>query len=103
MKTVIQSPGFKAEQKLLTLVIKKLKNLDRFNKRIIESQVCLKMEKSDAQENKICEIKLVIPGNDLFAVRSSQTFADAITGAVNALKHQLSDQKTEHKGGAVLS
>lgn len=103
MNTIIQSPGIKAEQKLLTLVTKKLKNLGRFNEKIIESHVCLRMEKSDAQENKICEIRLVIPGNDLFAARSSQTFANAITETVNALKRQLSDHKTEHKGGSVLS
>lgn len=102
MRIVIQSPGFKADQKLLNFVTKKLQNLGHLNETIIEGNVCLKMDKSGTQENKICEIKLVVPGNDLFAVKNSQKFQDAITKSVNALKNQLSDLKPENKGGTVL-
>lgn len=101
MKITIQSPGYKANQKLLAFVTKKLQNLDHFNETIIEGQVCLKIDKSGTKENKNCEIKLVVPGNDLFATKNGQKFEDAIIKVVNALKSQLLDLKTKYKGGAV--
>lgn len=102
MRIVIESPGFKADQKLLNFVTKKLQNLAHFNETIIEGNVCLKVDSSGTQENKLCEIKLVVPGNDLFTTRNSETFQKSITKAVNALKSQLSDLKTEYKGGAII-
>ena len=100
MKITIQSPGFKADEKLLTFVTKKLQSLDHFNEKIIEGQVCLKIDKLAIPENKVCEIKLVIPGNDLFAAKTSQKFEDAILKVISALKSQLSDLKITHKGVA---
>ena len=98
MKITIQSPGFKADKKLLNLVTKKLQSLDRFNETIIAGLVCLKIDKWSTVENKTCEIRLVVPGNDLFATKNSQRFEDAIINTVDALKSQLSDLKTTHKG-----
>jgi putative sigma-54 modulation protein len=102
MRIVIQSPGFKADEKLLDFVTSKLQNLAHFNEAIIEGNVCLKMDRSATQENKLCEIKLAVPGNDLFVTKNSETFQESIIKAVNALKSQLSDLKTEHKGGATI-
>jgi ribosomal subunit interface protein len=101
MKVIIQTPGFKADQKLLNFVTKKLQKLDQLNDSILEGQVCLKLDKSDTQENKICEIKLAIRGKDLFAARQSQTFEEATNKVVGALKRQLTDLKKEHKRGDI--
>ena len=98
MKITIQSPGFKADQKLLTFVTKKLEKLDLFYDSIIEGQVSLKTDKPEIVENKMCEIKLVVPGNDLFAARNSKNFENAVTKTVSALKSQLLDLKKTHKG-----
>lgn len=100
MKITIQSPGFKADQRLLTFVTKKLEKLDHYNETIIESQVCLKIDKSGTVENKTCEIKLVVPGNDLFAAKNSKIFQDAVIKVVNALKSQLLELKITRKGVA---
>jgi ribosomal subunit interface protein len=101
MKVVIQTPGFKATQKLLNFVSEKLQKLDQINDNILEGHVTLKLDKSDSQENKICEIKLSIRGKDLFAARQTQTFEEATSKVVTALKRQLTSIKKEYKGGSV--
>jgi len=98
MKIIIQTPGFKADAKLLNFVTKKLQKLDQLHNRIKECQVFLKLEKSDIQKNKTCEIKLVLPGTDLFASIQSQTFEAAVNNVIEALKRQLRDLKIEYKG-----
>ncbi len=101
MKINIQTPGFKADQKLLDFVTDKLQKLDQLNDNILEGNVTLKLDKSDTQENKICEIKLAIRGNDLFAARQSHSFEEATNKVFAALKRQIIDIKKEYKGGDV--
>jgi ribosomal subunit interface protein len=95
MKTIIQSPDFKAQQDLIDFVNEKVEKLTLFSDRIIESRVLLKLDKSDTKENKISEIKLVIPGNDLFASKQAKSFEEATTKAVDALRRQIEEWKTK--------
>ena len=101
MKIIIQTPGFKADAKLLNFVTKKLQKLEQFHNRIQEGQVLLRLDKSDIQKNKICEIKLMVPGSDLFASKQYETFEEAVNKVVAALKRQLTDLKKELKGGEI--
>ena len=55
----------------------------------MEAQVVLKIDKSDTQSNKLCEILLAIPGNDLFASKQCPSFEEAILKTIEALKQQL--------------
>jgi putative sigma-54 modulation protein len=65
---------------------------------VIASEVTLRLDKSDTQENKITEIRLVIPGNDLFARKQCKTFEEATDIAVEALRRQLSRHKQKVRG-----
>lgn len=94
MKIVIQTPGFKAQPKLLKHVKNNVEKLAVLSDRILEAQVCLTITKSSTQENKVCEIKLVIPGNDLFASKQTETFEQSVTEAYAALRHQIEKWKT---------
>ncbi len=96
MKITIQSPGFKATKTLLNFVTKKLLNLHHLNETILEASVCLKIDKQGIPENKTCEIKLTVPGNDLFASKKSKTFEEAITKVINALKNQVAELKPNY-------
>ena len=94
MKITIQTPNFKADQKLLDLVTEKVEKLGKFSDRIHEASVTLKLDKSDTRENKICEIKLGIPGNDLFATKQSKTFEEAASKTSDALRSQIEAWKS---------
>ncbi len=93
MKIIIQSPDFKADQKLIDYVTEKVEKLGKFSDRIQDANVNLKLDKSDTKENKICDIKLAIPGNDLFAVKQARTFEEAASRAADALKSQIETWK----------
>jgi putative sigma-54 modulation protein len=93
MRITIQSPDFKADQKLLDLVTEKMEKLSKFSERIHEANVTLKLDRSETKENKVCEIKLGIPGNDLFAVKQCKTFEEAAAKTTEALRSQIQSWK----------
>lgn len=94
LKVIIQTPDFKATRKLEKFVNSRLMKLGLTHDRIIEARVCLKIDTSGTNENKVCEIKLVIPGNDLFAAKQTEIFEQSVVKAIDALKHQLAHIKT---------
>jgi putative sigma-54 modulation protein len=93
MKVVIQTPGFKAQKQLTEFIENHMNKLDAFSDRIQEGQVCLRVDTSDTKENKVCEIKLVIPGNDLFASKQSNSFEGALLETIDAIRSQLERRK----------
>ena len=99
MKVIIQTPGFKARKKLSDFVKQNTLKLSAFGDRIIECKVLLKMDKSDSKDNKICELRLVIAGNDIFAEKRSSTFEDAVLRCVEAVEHQVNRWKDSVNNG----
>ncbi|TNF25116.1 MAG: ribosome-associated translation inhibitor RaiA [Bacteroidetes bacterium] len=93
MKVKIQSIHFDADVKLLNFIENKVGKLNTYSNAIIDSEVFLRLDKSSSHENKIAEIKLLVPGNDLFAKRQCKTFEEATDLAVEALRRQLKRQK----------
>ncbi len=98
MNVNISSLHFKADTKLEDFIKEKLAKLSGFFDSVIESDVTLKLEQASNNENKIAEIKIMIPGNDLFAKKQAKTFEEAIDNAVDALKKQLIKRKEKLKG-----
>lgn len=93
MRVKIQSIHFDADQKLINFIENKVGKLNTYSNKIIDAEVFLRLDKSSSQENKIVEIKLLVPGNDLFAKRQCKTFEEATDQSVEALRRQLKKQK----------
>lgn len=98
MTIKIQSVHFDADKKLLEFIQERVDKLNLFYDGIINSEVILKIDKSDAAENKIAEIRLHIPGNDLFAKKQCKSFEEAIDTSIDALKSQVKKHKEKIKG-----
>ncbi|MCS6975082.1 MAG: ribosome-associated translation inhibitor RaiA [Cyclobacteriaceae bacterium] len=98
MKIHIQTLDFTPRQSLLDLVNEKVGKLEKFSDRIIESRVTLRVEKSEKRDNKICEVRVVIPGNDLFVKKQSESFEDAVQRVTETLERQLKDWKEKIRG-----
>lgn len=94
MEVNIQSVHFDADIKLIEFIKEKVGKLNLFFDQIIGSEVILRVSKSDIKENKLVEIKLMIPGKDLFAKKTNKSFEAATDEAVEALRKQL----VKHKG-----
>ncbi len=93
MKVQLQSVHFDADRKLVDFIQNKLDKLEKFFDRIIDAEVILKLENSGDRENKIVEIKLNIPGNQLFAKENDKSFEAAADSAVEAVRRQLKKHK----------
>jgi putative sigma-54 modulation protein len=93
MKIIIQSLHFTAKPKLNQFVNDKVGKLAHLADKAESADVCLSLEKSDTGDNKVCEIKLKVPGNDLFAKKKAETFEEAIMDTVGALQEQIRKDK----------
>lgn len=93
MKITVQSIHFTADAKLIDFIQKKADKLDQFFDQIISGEVYLKLENVDDESNKISEIKLMIPGNQLFAKEKCKTFEEATDLAIESLRKQLDKHK----------
>jgi putative sigma-54 modulation protein len=93
MDIQVHSVHFTADKKLIEFVNEKVGKLDLFFDNIIASEVFLRLDKSQEGENKIAEIKILIPGKELFAKKQCKSFEEAADLAVDALRKQV----TKHK------
>jgi len=98
MDVKIHSVHFDADKKLIDFVESKVNKLDQFYDNIIGAEVFLRVEKDQSPDNKLTEIKLQIPGSDLFAKKQTDTFEESTDLAVNALRKQLTKRKAKQRG-----
>ena len=98
MKVNINSVHFKTDKKLDNFITEKMEKLAGLHDGIIGSEVTLKLENNELHENKVAEIKLKIPGNDIFASKQSRSFEEAFDTALDALRKQLAKHKDKLRG-----
>ena len=93
MKITVQSIRFNADKKLLSFIQKKADKLDTFYDQIISGEVYLKLENVEDESNKITEIKLTLPGNQLFCKEQCKTFEEGTDLAIECLRKQIDKHK----------
>jgi putative sigma-54 modulation protein len=98
MRVKINSVHFKTDKKLDDFISEKMDKLLSLHDNIIGSEVTLRVDNTDSPANKIAEIKLMVPGNDLFARKQSKSFEEATDTAVEALRRQLTKRKEKMRG-----
>ena len=98
MEIKINTVRFDADHKLIEHVNKKVNKLGQFFDGIVGAEVYLRLENVQDDENKIAEVKLLIPGDDLFVKKQSKTFEEAINKAVETLNRQVTKYKEKLKG-----
>lgn len=93
MKVKIQSIHFDADQKLIDFIQDKTNKLSQVYDKIIDGEVILKLDKANETANKVCELKVNVPGKELFAKKQNKTFEEATDLAIEALRGQLVKHK----------
>ena len=96
MDVKVHSIHFKADQKLIDFINEKVGKLQLFFDQIIVSEVFLRLDKHSEKENKITEVKILMPGKELFARKQCKSFEEATDSCVDALRTQVK----KHKGKA---
>ena len=91
----VNTVHFTADKKLVDFIHEKVMKLGMMSDQIIASEVYLRVDKNSDKENKIAEVKLLVPGNELFAKKQCKSFEEAADNAVDALKRQLEKYKAK--------
>lgn len=93
MDIIIQSLGFKAGEELEGYVKEKLNKLTP-NENIVRANVTMYVGADKTTPDTWCEIRLEVPGNDLFVKESAKDdFEQAVDSAVNKLQGILRKAK----------
>jgi putative sigma-54 modulation protein len=95
MDIKIHSIHFDAYQKLIDFINNKVKKLISFYDNIIGVEVFLRLDKAHDLENKVVEIRLTLPGNELFAKKQSKSFEESTDLTCEALRRQIMKYKTK--------
>ena len=98
MKIRVQSIHFDADVKLLQFIQDKVDKLLHFYEHIISGEVFLKVDKATDSKNKIVQIIIQIPGNDIMAKEKCKTFEEATDLCVETLTRQIKKHKERIRG-----
>ena len=93
MNIKIHAVNFNISQHLTDFVNEKVSKLNHYYDAIINSEVYLKLENTSEVENKISELKIMIPGNEIFVKKKAKSFEEATDLAIEAAKKQISKHK----------
>ena len=96
MDIQVHSVHFDADRKLLEFIDKKIGKLEQYFGHIINGEVFLRLGNPSEPENKVAEIKLSIPGKELFAKKQCKSFEEATDLACEALRKQVTKHKEKN-------
>jgi putative sigma-54 modulation protein len=93
MKVYVQSVNFNADSDLIEFIEKKLNGLGKYHDKIVDSEVYLKVQQTSEKKNKLVEVKINIPRNEMVVKKQCKTFEEGTMLAVDSLKRQLTKKK----------
>jgi putative sigma-54 modulation protein len=94
MTVHVQAVRFDADSKLIDYVEKKVIKLQSFHDRIVKVDVFLKLDNVvHTIKDKIAEIKIHIPRQQVFVKQSSKSFEQSFDEALDAAINQLKRKK----------
>jgi putative sigma-54 modulation protein len=103
MDIIIETPGFTVGDGIEDLVREKIGRLDKEGN-IVRVDVTLFLGPDSSPARCHCEIRLEVPGNDLFVKRNANEFERAIVEATDVLRknfHRMKEKNIErNRGGA---
>ncbi len=100
MKIQVHSIHFDADRKLIEFVEQRVGKLQTFYDRMTDGEVFLRLN-NEGVNNKTVEIRINVPGKQLFAKEQAKSFEAAADLATEALENQLKKFKTKLKDGRV--
>ena len=84
----------KVSEKLITVIIDEIMNLVHIDKKISRAKIFLKEDETIIpSENKVCEIKLGVYGDDLVVHARAEDFKSAVKEAITELKRLIEHQR----------
>ena len=97
MDIKVEAVHFDADKKLVEFVNERVNKLENYFDNIVSGEVHLKLGSANETENKIAEIKIHVPGKELFAKKNSKSFEESTDMCLDALKKQVQKHKEKLK------
>jgi len=94
MNINFQSVNYNADSKLIEFAEKRIKKISQFYLNIIDVFIYTKIENASDRVNKLAELKICIPGDDVVVKKTAKSFEEAISLAADSAERILK----RHKG-----
>jgi putative sigma-54 modulation protein len=93
MKVNVHAVNFTIDRKLVDFIQERMEKLEKYYDKIVSFDVFLKVEKTSDKENKIVEVKVHVPGDDLMVKKQCKTFEEAVELSAESLERLLVKRK----------
>ena len=93
MKVDVHAVNFNVDGKLLDFIQERLDKLEKYYDKVVRADVYLKVEKTSEKENKIVEVKIHVPGDDLLVKKQCKSFEEALEQSAESLERLLVKRK----------
>jgi len=93
MKVNVHAVNFTVDKKLVDFIQERMDKLAKYYDKVVSCDVYLKVEKTSEKENKIVEIKLLVPGDDFLVEKQCKSFEEATDQSAEALERLLLKRK----------
>ena len=93
MKVNVNAVNFTVDRKLVDFIQVRFDKLDKFYDKIVSSDVFLKVDNTSEKENKLVEVKILVPGDDLVVKKQCKSFEEAIELSAESLERLLVKHK----------
>ncbi len=93
MKVDVHAVNFTVDRKLVDFIQDRMSKLEKYYDKVVSSDVYLKVEKTSDKENKIVEMKIIVPGDDFLVKKQCKTFEEAVEHAAESIERLLVKRK----------
>lgn len=93
MKVNVHAVNFNVDRKLVVYVQERLDKLEKYYDKVVYSDVFFKLDNSNDKINKIAEIKVNVPGDELVVKKQCKTFEEAVVLAADTMERLLVKRK----------
>lgn len=93
MKVNVEAQGFDVDSKLISFIEKKLAKLEQYYDKITHGDVFLKLEQKNKPENKVVEVLLSVPGDQLICKKMAKSFEEGLDSCVSSLERVVKRHK----------
>ncbi len=97
MKVNVHAVNFNVDGKLVGFIQERMDRLEKYYDKVVSADVFLKVEKTSEKENKIVEIKMLVPGDEFMVKKQCKTFEDGVEQSAESLERLLTKRKEKVK------
>jgi putative sigma-54 modulation protein len=97
MKVDVHAVNFNIDKKLVDFVQERMVKLEKYYDKVVSSDVYLKVENTSDKENKIVEMKIIVPGDDFLVKKQCKSFEEAVELAAESIERLLVKRKEKIK------